>query len=99
MRHLVFNLALVPCSLFVFLSAADAHPHKLGKVNHGKSLESYQIELDFSVNYMVPDGSTFNTKLANKNKDNKKVIGKKPIKSKSTQKSKQIKKRQKERKK
>ena len=81
MRHFVFNLALVSCSLFVFSITADAHPHKPGEMNHGPSLESYQIELDFSAEHMMPDRSTSNIKLADKNQDNKKVIAKKPNKS------------------
>ena len=80
MRHFIFNLALVSCSIFVFSITADAHPHKLGKMNHGPSLESYQIELDFSAAHMVPDRLTSKIKLADKNKDNNKVITKKPNK-------------------
>ena len=68
-------------------------------MNHGPSLESYQIELDFSAKRMMPDRSTSNIKLADKNKDDKKVIAKKPNKSKTIQKNQQIKKQQKEHKK
>jgi ABC-type uncharacterized transport system substrate-binding protein len=96
MRHFVFNLALVSCSLFVFSITADAHPHKLGEMNHGPSLESYQIELDFSAKRMMPDRSTSNIKLADKNKGDKKVIAKKPNKNKTMQKNQQIRKQQKE---
>ena len=92
MRHFVFNLALVSCSLFVFSITADAHPHKLGEMNHGPSLESYQIELDFSAEHMMPGRSTSNIKLADKNKGDKKVIAKKPNKRKNIQKNQQIKK-------
>ena len=80
MRHFVFNLVLVSCSLFVFSITADAHPHKLGEMNHGPSLESYQIELDFSAEHMMPDRSTSNIKLADKNKGDKKLIAKNQIK-------------------
>ena len=96
MRSFLFNLALVSCSLFVFSVTADAHPHKSGVIHHGPSLESYQIELDFSANRMMPDRSTSNIKLADKNKGNKKVIAKKPNKSETIQKNQQIKKQQKE---
>jgi len=65
-------------------------------MNHGPSLESYQIELDFSAEHMMPDRSTSNIKLADKNKGNKKVIAKKPNKSKTMQKNQQIRKQQKE---
>ena len=68
-------------------------------MNHGPSLESYQIELDFSAKHMMSDRSTSNIKLADKNKGNKKVITKKPNKSKTMQKNQQIRKQQKEHKK
>ena len=93
MRHFVFNLALVSCSLFVFSITADAHPHKLGEMNHGPSLESYQIELDFSAKRMMPDRSTSNIKLADKNKDNKQVSVKEFNKTKVKQKITTVKKK------
>ena len=65
-------------------------------MNHGPSLESYQIELDFSGKHMTPDRSTLNIKLADKNKGNKKVIAKKPNKNKTMQKNQPIRKQQKE---
>ena len=65
-------------------------------MNHGPSLESYQIELDFSAKHMTPDRSTSNIKLADKNKGDKKVIAKKPNKRKTMQKNQQIRKQQKE---
>ena len=65
-------------------------------MNHGPSLESYQIELGFSAKRMMPDRSASNIKLADKNKGDKKVIAKKPNKSKTIQKNQQIKKQQKE---
>ena len=99
MRHFVFNLALVSCSLFVFSITADAHPHKLGEMNHGPSLESYQIELDFSSNRWVQDDPGANIKVAKKNKNDKAITGTKPNKSKTIQKSQRIRKQQKEHKK
>ena len=99
MRHFVFNLALVSCSLFVFSITADAHPHKLGEMNHGPSLESYQIELDFSSNRWVQDDPSANIKVAKKNKNDKAITGTKPNKSKTIQKNQQIRKQQKEHKK
>ena len=68
-------------------------------MNHGPSLESYQIELDFSAKHMMPGRSTSNIKLADKNKGSKKVIAKKPNKSKTIQKNQRIRKQQKEHKK
>ena len=99
MRHFIFNLALVSCSLFVFSITADAHPHKLGEMNHGPSLESYQIELDFSSNHWVQDDPGANIKVAKKNKNDKAITGTKPNKSKTIQKSQRIRKQQKEHKK
>ena len=80
MRHFVFNLALVSCSLFVFSITADAHPHKLGEMNHGPSLESYQIELDFSSNHWVQDDPGSNINVAKNNKNDKAITGKKEMK-------------------
>ena len=99
MRHFIFNLALVSCSLFVFSITADAHPHKLGEMNHGPSLESYQIELDFSSNRWVQDDPGTNIKVAKKNKNDKAITGTKPNKNKTIQKSQRIRKQQKEHKK
>jgi len=36
-------------SFFIFSGTAGAHPHELGKMNHGPSLESYQVQLDFTI--------------------------------------------------
>ena len=99
MRAFLFNLALVSCSLFIFAVTADAHPHKSGVIHHGPSLESYQIELDFSSNYWVQDNPGANVKVAKKNKDDKAITVTKPNKSKTIQKSQQIRKQQKEHKK
>jgi len=96
MRAFLFNLALVSCSLFVFSVTADAHPHKSGVIHHGPSLESYQIELDFSSNHWVQDDPGSKIKVAKKNKNDKAITGTKPNKSKTTQKNKQIHKQQKE---
>ena len=82
MRAFLFNLALVSCSLFVFSVNADAHPHKSGVIHHGPSLESYQIEVDFSSNRLVQDDSGANIKVAKKNKNDKAITGTKPNKSK-----------------
>ena len=99
MRAFLFNLALVSCSLFVFSVNADAHPHKLGVIHNGPSLESYQIEVDFSSNRLVQDDSGANIKVAKKNKNDKAITGTKPNKSKTIQKNQRIRKQQKEHKK
>ena len=39
---------LVLFSLVIFSGTASAHPHELGKMDHGLSLEDYQIGLDFT---------------------------------------------------
>ena len=71
MKAFLFNLALVSFSLFVFAATADAHPHKSGVIHHGPSLETYQIELDFSSNRWVQDDPGTNIKVAKKNKNDK----------------------------
>jgi len=96
MRAFLFNLALVSCSLFVFSVNADAHPHKSGVIHHGPSLESYQIELDFSSNHWVQDDPGSKIKVAKKNKNDKAITGTKNNKNKTTQKNEQIQKQQKE---
>ena len=96
MRLFLFNLALVSCSLFVFSVTAGAHPHKSGEMHHGPSLENYQIEMNFSANHLINDGSTSNIKIADKNKANKAKSETKQIKNKTMQKNEQIQKQQKE---
>ena len=99
MRAFLFNLSLVSCSLFVLSVTADAHPHKSGVIHHGPSLESYQIELDFSSNHWVQDDPGSNIKVAENNKNDKGITSTKPNKSKTRQKSQRIRKQQKEHKK
>ena len=98
MRAFLFNLALVSFSLFIFSVTANAHPHKSGVIHHGPSLESYQIEVDFSSNRLVQDDSGANIKVAKKNKHDKAITDTKPNKNKTTQKSQRIRKQQKEQK-
>ena len=99
MRAFLFNLVLVSCALFVFSVNTDAHPHKSGVIHHGPSLESYQIELDFSSNHWVQADFGSNIKVAKKNKNDKAITGTKPNKSRTVQKSQRIRKQQKEQKK
>ena len=82
MRLFLFNLASILCLLFIFSVTASAHPHKAGKINHGPSLENYQIELSFSTEHLIPDGSKPNVKIATKNKVTD--PGTKPDKNKTT---------------
>ena len=98
MRAFLFNLALVSFSLFIFSVTANAHPHKSGVIHHGPSLESYQIELDFSSNHWVHDDPGSKIKVAKKNKNDKAITDTKPNKNKATQKSQRIRKQQKEQK-
>ena len=80
MRAFLFNLALVSYSLFVFSVNADAHPHKSGVIHHGLSLESYQIEFDFSSNHWVQDDPGSKINVAKNNKTDKAITGTKKIK-------------------
>lgn len=82
MRLFLFNLASILCLLFIFSVTASAHPHKSGKINHGPSLENYLVELSFSTEHLMSDGSKSNVKIATKNK--KTDPGTKPDKNKTT---------------
>jgi hypothetical protein len=86
MRQFIFYLALVLCSLFLFTKTTDAHPHKLGEVNHGSSLATYNIKINFSYKQNTSHGITTNIELADKNKDNKQVSVKEFNKTKVKQK-------------
>ena len=99
MRAFLFNLALFSYSLFVFSVNANAHPHKSSVIHHGPSLESYQIEFDFSSNHWVQDDPGSNIKVAKKNKNDKAITRTKQNKSKTMQKSQRIRKQQREHKK
>ena len=39
---------LILFSFVVYSETAGAHPHELGKMDHGQSLENYMLELDFN---------------------------------------------------
>ena len=90
MRPFMFNFFLINFSLFIFLVTANAHPHKSGEMNHGPSLENYQIELSFSTKYLMPSGSKSNINIANK-----RDLGTKPVKNKITLDKEQTQKKQK----
>ena len=87
MRQFVFYLAL--CSLFIFAKNTDAHPHKLGEINHGQSLETYNIKIDISDKQNTSDQTIPNIKLADK--DKKELSEKELNKTKIAQKNNQIK--------
>ena len=99
MRFLNSYWILILCSLFIFSGTAGAHPHKLGKMSHGPSLESYQVDPDFSIGQLLKDWLDPKIMYANKNKSDKSVRGKNPHKNKINVKGKQTKKQQKETKK
>ena len=90
MRPFMFSFFLINFSLFIFLVMANAHPHKSGEMNHGPSLENYQIELSFSTKYLMPNGSKSNINIANK-----RDLGTKPVKNKITLDKEQTQKKQK----
>ena len=98
MRSLFVNLTLFSCSSLFFSIAAEAHPHKPGEIHHGSSLESYQIELDFSKKDSAENGSVLNIKAAGKDKNVEKTT-KNMRKSKNTVKKQVIKKQYKTQKK
>ena len=87
MRQFIFYLALF--SLFVFAKNTDAHPHKLGEINHGQSLETYNIKIDISDKQNTSDQTIPNIKLADK--DKKELSEKELNKTKIVQKNNQIK--------
>lgn len=82
MRLGVSYWILIMFSLLVFSGTAGAHPHELGNVDHGPSLDSYQIGPDFTT--ATKDWHDQNITLAKKNKGKK---SDKSIKSKKTDKS------------
>lgn len=54
--------------LFVaFKGTAAAHPHELGILNHGPSIENYQVDLDFTKNNSLKILDFKNLLLAKKN--------------------------------
>ena len=55
-------------SFFIFSGTAGAHPHELGKMNHGPSLESYQVQLDFTIGGSANRQHDQNITIAKKDK-------------------------------
>ena len=96
MRPLTSYWILISCSLFIFSGTAGAHPHELGKMNHGPSLESYQINHDFSANRLAKDWSKPNIALATKSKSDERVRDENRDKSKTHPENQQIRKQQKQ---
>lgn len=62
-------LILLSFSFVIFSGTAGAHPHELGKIDHGPSLESYQVDLDFTTNDSSKSWHYSIITLAKKDKD------------------------------
>ena len=60
---------LILSSLVIFSGTVGAHPHELGKMDHGQSLESYQIELDFATDESTKSWHDSNITLAKKDQN------------------------------
>ena len=58
---------LILFSFLIYSGVAGAHPHKLGKLGHGQSLENYQIKLDFIQENFTQDWRDSDITLAKKN--------------------------------
>ena len=71
MKPSVWCWMLIPFSLLIFSGTANAHPHELGKINHGPSLESYQIGLDFTTDLSTKNWYDPNITIAEKDKARK----------------------------
>jgi len=91
---------LVLFSIVIFSGTAGAHPHELGKMGHGPSLENYQIDLDFTTvgtakSWRDPDitlakkDQIENGSKKDKNVANKKLNKKKKVKEYQDQKQKE----------
>ena len=68
MRLGIPYLILLFFSLVISKGNADAHPHKLGNLNHGPSLESYLTGLDFTIDDSTKGKHAPNIEIARKNK-------------------------------
>ena len=71
---------LIYISLYLIISTGTvgAHPHEHGELHHGPSLESYQTNLNFTIDSSPKRGHEANAVFYNKNKG---VIGDKNSKS------------------
>ena len=75
----------------IFSGTAGAHPHELGKLDHGPSLDSYQVDLDFTINHSTKGWHAPDIILAKKDqsengsKSDKSVRNKKSDKTKNRQ--------------
>ena len=58
---------LVLFSIVILSGIAGAHPHELGEMGHGSSLENYQIKLDFTAENVTKDWHNPDITLAKKN--------------------------------
>lgn len=82
---------LVLFSLVIFSGTASAHPHELGKMNHGPSLEDYQIGLDFTKSSTTKSWHDPDITLAKKNQSENRRKSDKSVRAKKLDKLKKAK--------
>ena len=68
MKSGAFFWILISFTLLFFSGIAGAHPHGLGTVNHGPSLESYQVDFTPATKNSINDPHDPGMTLANKSK-------------------------------
>lgn len=68
MKSGAFFWVLISFTLLFFSGIAGAHPHGLGTVNHGPSLESYQVDFTTATKNSINDPHDPGMTLANKSK-------------------------------
>ena len=82
---------LVLFSLVIFSGTASAHPHELGKMDHGPSLEDYQIGLDFTKSSTTKSWHDPDITLAKKNQSENRRKSDKSVRAKKLDKLKKAK--------
>ena len=82
---------LVLFSLVIFSGTASAHPHELGKMDHGPSLEDYQIGLDFTKSSTTKSWHDPDITLAKKNQSENRRKSDKSVRAKKLEKLKKAK--------
>ena len=81
-------------SLVIFTGNAGAHPHELENIDHGPSLGSYMIQLDFTIDDSTKGRHSPNISLAKKDAVRKKIKKDKSLLDKNLDKTRIIKKTQ-----
>lgn len=71
MKIRTLYLIYTPFLLVIFFGTANAHPHKSGEMDHGLSLENYQIGIDFTIDNTGNDLTSKGIKSVKKNKTKK----------------------------